>query len=49
MTEPQHTRGVKERHLVTPDDVAGIVSEKTGIPLTNLTLDESAKLLKLER
>ena len=34
--------------LVTGDDVAAVVSQKTGVPITNITQDESSRLLKLE-
>lgn len=34
--------------LVTGEEVAKVVSEKTGIPATTVTSDESTKLLKLE-
>jgi len=37
-----------ENHLVTAEDVASIVSEKTGIPVTSISEDESQKLLRLE-
>lgn len=37
-----------EHTLVTTDDVALLISEKTGIPVTNLSADESSKLLHLE-
>ncbi|MBI5728362.1 MAG: ATP-dependent Clp protease ATP-binding subunit [Candidatus Magasanikbacteria bacterium] len=35
--------------LVTAEDVAQIVSEKTGVPVTNVTADESTRLLRLEQ
>lgn len=35
--------------LVTADDVGAIVHEKTGIPLTSISDDESSKLLALEK
>lgn len=35
--------------LVTAEDVAKVVSDKTGIPVTSVTADESSKLLKLEQ
>ncbi|PIR76031.1 MAG: hypothetical protein COU32_04300 [Candidatus Magasanikbacteria bacterium CG10_big_fil_rev_8_21_14_0_10_42_10] len=34
--------------LVTGEDVAGLISQKTGVPTTSITEDESTKLLKLE-
>jgi ATP-dependent Clp protease ATP-binding subunit ClpC len=34
--------------IVTADDVADLLSKKTGIPLTNVTEEESEKLLNLE-
>lgn len=37
-----------EHNLVTSDDIALLISEKTGIPVTNLSQDESSKLLHLE-
>lgn len=40
------TRG--EKQLVQKDDVAHIVSTKTGIPTTSISEDESSKLLRLE-
>ena len=36
------------RRAVTADDIAGVVSEWTGIPVTRLTEDEKTKLLRLE-
>ena len=41
-----NTKGAN--HLVTSDDVAAIIAQKTGIPVTSLTEDESEKLLRLE-
>ena len=35
-------------HLVTAEDVGQIVSNKTGIPTTSITEDESDKLMRLE-
>lgn len=35
--------------LVTSDDVGAIVSQKTGIPATNVSEDETDKLLRLEK
>ena len=40
------TRG--EHQLVTKDDVAHVIGQKTGVPVTSITQDESSKLLKLE-
>jgi len=37
-----------EKSLVIGDDVAALVSEKTDIPLTKITTEESEKLLNLE-
>jgi ATP-dependent Clp protease ATP-binding subunit ClpC len=34
--------------IITKEDVAGVVAEKTGIPLKQLTVEESQKLLDLE-
>lgn len=43
------TRHKKGEHvLVEANDVAEIVSEKTGIPTTSITEDESEKLMRLE-
>lgn len=35
--------------LVTAEDVAKVVADKTGIPVTSVTADESSKLLQLEQ
>ncbi len=37
-----------EHQLVTKDDVAHVIGQKTGVPVTSITQDESSKLLKLE-
>lgn len=37
-----------ENHLVNADDVAEIIHQKTGVPVTSVTEDESQKLLRLE-
>jgi ATP-dependent Clp protease ATP-binding subunit ClpC len=37
-----------EHTLVSDQDIAGIISEKTGIPVTSLDQDERARLLHLE-
>ncbi|HYE59704.1 MAG TPA: ATP-dependent Clp protease ATP-binding subunit [Candidatus Kapabacteria bacterium] len=37
-----------ENQLVTAEDVAAIVGEKTGIPVTSISENESEKLLRLE-
>jgi len=37
-----------ENQMVSGEDIAHIVSEKTGIPMTAISEDESAKLLRLE-
>lgn len=42
----KNTNGAKT--LVMPEDVAVIISQKTGIPTTSISSDESEKLLKLE-
>ena len=36
------------RRAVTPEDIAAVVSGWTGIPVTSLTEDESARLLRME-
>ncbi|RAG82651.1 ATP-dependent Clp protease ATP-binding subunit [Streptacidiphilus pinicola] len=45
--------GIAERRegvmAVTVDDIADVVSRRTGIPVAQLTQDEKAKLLKLEQ
>jgi ATP-dependent Clp protease ATP-binding subunit ClpC len=42
-------RSSKGQHaLVTDEDIAGIVGQKTGIPVSSLSDDESTKLLHLE-
>ncbi len=38
----------KELHLVKPDDVAKVISDKTGVLTTSITESESEKLLRLE-
>ncbi|MCX6782103.1 MAG: AAA family ATPase [Candidatus Magasanikbacteria bacterium] len=44
-----YTRSKKgDDSLVTAEEVAAVVSDKTGIPVTSVTTDESSKLLKLE-
>ena len=50
MTEAaSYTRNHKgEQQLVAADDVATIIHEKTGIPVTTISEDESSKLLRLE-
>lgn len=42
----KHKRG--EHKLVEGDDVAAVISQKTGIPTTSISEDESSKLLRLE-
>lgn len=37
-----------EHQLVSKDDVAHVIGQKTGVPVTSITSDESSKLLKLE-
>ncbi|PIT88283.1 MAG: hypothetical protein COU29_03385 [Candidatus Magasanikbacteria bacterium CG10_big_fil_rev_8_21_14_0_10_36_32] len=45
-----HVRNKKgNESLVTAEDVAKVVSDKTGIPVTSVTADESGKLMKLEQ
>lgn len=50
MTEAaSYVRSKKGEHqMVMVDDIAMLVSQKTGIPVTSLSQDESAKLLQLE-
>ena len=50
MTEAgSYVKGQKgENQLVEKEDVAMIVQEKTGIPVTSIAEDESSKLLRLE-
>lgn len=43
--ENAHCGGVKS---VTPEDIAAVVSGWTGIPVTNITEDESERLLRME-
>lgn len=44
-----YTRSTQgENHLVSRDDVAHIVGEKSGVPVTSITEDEGQKLLRLE-
>ncbi len=44
-----HVKSAKgENQLVSADDVGVIVGQKTGIPATTITEDESSKLLRLE-
>ncbi len=38
----------KNGSCVTPEDIAGVVSQWTGIPVTQLTQEESERMLKLE-
>lgn len=38
----------KIRPEITPDDIAAIVAESTGIPVTQLTEEESQRLLRME-
>nr|NIP32881.1 ATP-dependent Clp protease ATP-binding subunit [Candidatus Saccharibacteria bacterium]NIV04019.1 AAA domain-containing protein [Calditrichia bacterium]NIS37765.1 ATP-dependent Clp protease ATP-binding subunit [Candidatus Saccharibacteria bacterium]NIV71395.1 AAA domain-containing protein [Calditrichia bacterium]NIV99454.1 AAA domain-containing protein [Candidatus Saccharibacteria bacterium] len=44
--ETRNTKG--EKALVTGEDMAKIITEKTSVPVTAVTEDESEKLLKLE-
>lgn len=41
-----HKKG--ENQLVTDEDVGAVISEKTGIPATTISEDESGKLMRLE-
>jgi len=41
-----HKKG--ENQLVTSEDVAAVIAQKTGIPVTSISEDESEKLLRLE-
>ncbi len=44
-----YARGKRgDNQLVLAEDVASVISEKTGIPTTSISEDESAKLLRLE-
>lgn len=45
-TSAKNKRGVNS--LVTGEDVGAVISEKTNIPVTNVTADESTKLMQLE-
>ena len=42
------SRSSGSRRAVTPEDIAAVVSGWTGIPVTSLTEDESARLLRME-
>ncbi len=42
------SRSSGEHRAVTPEDIAAVVSGWTGIPVTSLTEDESARLLRME-
>ena len=42
------TPSIRQGNEVTKEDIQKVVSSWTGIPITKLTEDESAKLLKLE-
>lgn len=50
MTEAaSFARSKKGEHaLVVPDDIAALVAQKTGVPVTTMTQNESDKLLRLE-
>ncbi len=37
-----------EHQLISKNDVAAVIGQKTGVPVTSITQDESSKLLKLE-
>lgn len=44
-----HSRSLRgAQALVTPEDVAAVIADKTKIPLTAVTQDEGAKLMRLE-
>lgn len=44
-----YTKSTKGQNvLVSRDDVAAVITQKTGIPVASLTEDESSKLLRLE-
>ncbi|MBU0661384.1 ATP-dependent Clp protease ATP-binding subunit [Patescibacteria group bacterium] len=42
-------RSSGKKHLIQKEDIASIVHEKTGVPITSITEDESGKLLSLEK
>ncbi|HLD01805.1 MAG TPA: ATP-dependent Clp protease ATP-binding subunit [Patescibacteria group bacterium] len=44
-----HTSGKRDNTTITKSDIEKIVSSWTGIPITKLTEDESAKLLNLDK
>lgn len=48
LTDSWKMREIRERGQVTPEDVAEIVSESTGIEVSTLTQEESQRLLHLE-
>lgn len=48
MAEEQKTWLLEQSNVVTAQDIAGVVSEWTNIPVTMLTEDESARLINLE-
>lgn len=41
-------RSLEERPIVTEEDIAEVVSEWTGVPVSRLTEDETRRLLKME-
>lgn len=43
----KNTKGINT--LVSAEEVAKVISDKTGVPVTTVTMDESNKLLKLEQ
>lgn len=48
LTDAWKMREIAKKSQVTPEDIAEIVSESTGIEVSTLTLEESQRLLKLE-
>jgi len=44
-----HTEQTKERSVVTAEDIAQVVSLWTGIPVTQLAMEETERLLHMER
>ncbi len=44
----QYTRGADGQFGIGPEEVAAVLSDWTGIPVTSLTRDESARLLSME-
>ena len=48
MAEKQQTWLLEQSNVVNEEDIAGVVSEWTGVPVTMLTEDESKRLINLE-